>query len=199
MNILIELPLFPVKDHLSIIFTFNIPFLILLRYMLIDAEFKRGFYRTDGRIRLPSLSARVRGFIIPSLFTLTGLFAIALSLTFLSFKAGYAQKAPFLAAPRTLLDFFVLILSCLSTAYLEEGFFRFYFLEKCAALGKNIAFAAALSALCFAAFHLWEGFWGTCNALCAGIFLSAVYLKTKSLHVIALAHTAYDIFVYTAG
>jgi membrane protease YdiL (CAAX protease family) len=125
-----------------------------------------------------------------------GLLAIAISLTILATCAGNAQTLSLPAAPETFLGFFALFLSCLSTAYLEEGFFRFYFLRKCAALGVNAVLACAVSALAFASLHIWEGFWGAFNALFAAVFLSFVYHRTKSLHVIALAHTAYDVFAY---
>jgi membrane protease YdiL (CAAX protease family) len=99
-------------------------------------------------------------------------------------------------APRGLVPWLVLIAASLGTGYLEESYFRAYLSVRFAEAGlgplKSIAVSAALFTLC----HLYEGLWGALNALLAGIFLSLVFLRQKSLHGLAWAHGGYNVFVY---
>jgi membrane protease YdiL (CAAX protease family) len=191
MNLLTESPAFSMQDHLSRISAFNMPLLLILWH--ISSRGRGTGIEPDAISKSPSVRA-LFGFL-----SFAGLLVIAISLSILASCAGNAQTIPLPAVPETLFGFFVLFLSCLSTAYLEEGFFRFYFFRICSSLGVSAVLACAVSALAFASLHIWEGFWGAFNALFAAVFLSFVYLKTKSLHVIALAHTAYDIFAYIAN
>jgi membrane protease YdiL (CAAX protease family) len=88
----------------------------------------------------------------------------------------------------------VMILSCLGTAYLEETYFRFYLFRQ---LGKSgPAKAALVSSLLFALCHLYEGPFGALNAFLAGLLLFYIFTRSRSLHGIAWAHGAYNIFVY---
>jgi len=51
----------------------------------------------------------------------------------------------------------------------------------------------------FSLCHVYEGPWGILNAVLAGIILSLLFIRFRSLHGIAWAHGAYNIFVYTMG
>jgi membrane protease YdiL (CAAX protease family) len=103
-------------------------------------------------------------------------------------------------APDTAAGWWVLCLSCLSAAYLEESFFRFYLSERL----KKFGFypAMLMSSVSFAYCHLYEGVFGVANALLAGLFLFFIFNKRgdrmRALHAIALAHGAYNILVYAA-
>jgi membrane protease YdiL (CAAX protease family) len=127
------------------------------------------------------------------------LLIIAFTLGFFASFADGKKTEAIAAAPESAAGLVVLFLFCLSTAYLEESYFRFYLLEKFASLGMNTIIAVTVSALSFAFLHSWEGFWGIFNALFAALFLSFIYLKTRNLHVIALSHAAYNIFVYMSS
>jgi membrane protease YdiL (CAAX protease family) len=98
--------------------------------------------------------------------------------------------------PQGFVPWLVLIAGSLGTGYLEESYFRVYLHIRFAEAGlgplKGIVVSAALFALC----HLHEGPWGALNALLAGIFLSLVFLRQKSLHGLAWAHGGYNVLVY---
>jgi membrane protease YdiL (CAAX protease family) len=92
-----------------------------------------------------------------------------------------------------------MLFSCLSTGYLEEGFFRFYLLSKLGETGIKNGTLVFVSTLLFSVCHIYEGPWGMLNAVLAGTFLSLMFLHFRSLHGIALAHGLYNAFVYALG
>jgi membrane protease YdiL (CAAX protease family) len=92
-----------------------------------------------------------------------------------------------------------MILSCLGTGYLEESYFRYYLLIKLEIPVPNAAMRAALSTALFSLCHMYEGPWGILNAVIAGLFLSALFVRFRSLHGVALAHAFYNMFVYVMG
>jgi membrane protease YdiL (CAAX protease family) len=59
----------------------------------------------------------------------------------------------------------------------------------------RVLFSTVLFSLC----HIYEGPWGILNAVLAGIFLSVLFNRYRSIHGIAWAHAAYNMFVYTIG
>jgi membrane protease YdiL (CAAX protease family) len=89
-----------------------------------------------------------------------------------------------------------LVISCISTAYLEESFFRFYLLSKREEMGIGPHRAVLLSTLLFSICHVYEGPWGFLNAALSGMVLAFVFLRFRSLHGIALAHALYNVLVY---
>lgn len=102
-------------------------------------------------------------------------------------------------SPKGAFSWLVMFLSCLGTGYLEETFFRHYLTARFREGGFPPALRIALPALLFAVCHLYEGFWGTLNALCAGLLLALVYARYGALHGLAWAHGCYNALVYTAG
>jgi membrane protease YdiL (CAAX protease family) len=89
-----------------------------------------------------------------------------------------------------------MFVSCISTGYLEESYFRYYLGEKFeeAGLGPWVftLFSTALFGLC----HVYEGPWGTMNSLLAALILALIYTRFRSLHGLALAHGLYNAGVY---
>jgi membrane protease YdiL (CAAX protease family) len=100
-----------------------------------------------------------------------------------------------LTPPSGAASWIVLAISCFSTGYLEESFFRFYLLRK---LENTLPLWASffMGVTLFSFCHFYEGLWGILNAVSAGIFLSFLFIRFKSLHGIAWAHGAYNTFVY---
>jgi membrane protease YdiL (CAAX protease family) len=90
-------------------------------------------------------------------------------------------------------------LSCLSTGYLEESYFRYYLLGKLEDFGLSPLVSILMGVLLFSFCHLYEGPWGVLNAFLAGTLLSLIFVRFRSLHGIALAHGLYNIFVYAIG
>lgn len=101
--------------------------------------------------------------------------------------------------PREAAAALVLIVSSIGTGYLEESYFRYYLLTSFSPVGTGkpaAVFSVIFSSILFALCHVYEGPWGTANAFLAGLFLSALFLKYRSLHGIAWAHGAYNILAY---
>jgi membrane protease YdiL (CAAX protease family) len=113
---------------------------------------------------------------------------------FAAIPAGVPAASPNLPA-----EWIIMILSCITTGYLEESYFRFYLLNKLENFGTSPGTAVLISVLFFSLCHIYEGPWGMLNAFLAGTLLAVVYFRFKSLHGIALAHGLYNIFVYVAG
>jgi membrane protease YdiL (CAAX protease family) len=172
-------------------FFWRIPALLLVLFLLGEGDF-RLFRPRKGDLA-------VLGISFPGLCFTGFLTALAAALTGL-------VPGKDLSAPAGLHSWIRVIAGSLSAGYLEETYFRVYLLRRLPGLfqGKTaehvfsrenlgrIPFPVLLFAFC----HIYEGPWGFVNALLAGVFLSLVYIKTSSLHGIALAHGLYNITVY---
>ncbi len=80
-------------------------------------------------------------------------------------------------------------------AYREELFFRSYLLTRFGQLGIPAAGAVASATVLFALGHWYEGTAGLVVAGLLGIYFSVVFLRTRNLHMIALAHALYNFAV----
>jgi membrane protease YdiL (CAAX protease family) len=171
------------------IVAYNGPSLLLLWYLIFT---RRG---EPGRRILPRISGGdVQAFFV----SLPGLLAIGLGISLvLPFFAGAAGTFT-LEAPSSAAGWAVVFLSCLSTGYLEETYFRYYLLSRFAAPGVKFLAVLCSTAL-FALCHFYEGLWGVLNAFFAGLLLALVYLRYGALHGIAWAHGVYNAIVYLTG
>jgi membrane protease YdiL (CAAX protease family) len=104
--------------------------------------------------------------------------------------------APEIGVPRGPAAFGTMILSCLSTGYVEETYFRFYLFKRFDEAGAGPVKAALVSSLLFALCHVYEGGLGALNAFAAGLLLFYLFVRRRSLHGVAWAHGGYNIFVY---
>jgi membrane protease YdiL (CAAX protease family) len=102
-------------------------------------------------------------------------------------------------APDSIAGFTVMFFSCLSTGYLEEGYFRYYLGEKFGEMGLPPWVFAAASTVLFSLCHLYEGPWGTMNAMLAALILALIYSRFRCIHGLALAHGLYNATVYLAN
>lgn len=172
--------------------TYTAPSLALLWYLVTD---KKGFSSLRQiRLRKPdllTLGICLPGLIIISLF-------VSLLAWLLSARLGIPSP-PRVEGPVNAPGWIVLVFSCLGTGYLEESYFRYYLLTKFENHLPNAIFRIALSTILFSLCHMYEGPWGILNAVLAGVLLSVLFVKYKSLHGIAWAHGAYNIFVYAMG
>ena len=89
--------------------------------------------------------------------------------------------------PVILLLFFSLI-----TGYWEELFFRSYLLMRFNELKLPLVFSLLISTIVFMFGHIYEGFLGLIIAAFMGFGLCMLFIKTKSLHVIAFVHAFYN-------
>ena len=88
-----------------------------------------------------------------------------------------------------------MLLFCLITGYWEELFFRSYLLMRFNELKMPLILSLLISTLVFMLGHIYEGLIGLIVAAFMGIGLSLLFVKTKSLHVIAFVHAFYNFLV----
>jgi membrane protease YdiL (CAAX protease family) len=182
-------PAFSPWEALSRIFLYQLPALALVWYLLLRTKSLR-----EWGITLPR-----RKDLLPGLLALPGLLLIGLTISLVIPLFNYIEEGPKIESPSLPAGWLMLILSCLVTGYLEESFFRFYLSVRLEGAGLAPVKITLLSVLLFSVCHLYEGPWGTLNATLAGVLLSLLFLRYRSLHGIALAHGLYNIFVYAAG
>jgi membrane protease YdiL (CAAX protease family) len=130
---------------------------------------------------------------------LLGLPALASAGLFISLVSGLLFRnnpIPRLESPGGLPGWIILGLSCLATGYLEESYFRFYLLLMLERAGLGTKKRLFVSVMFFSFCHIYEGPGGAINALAAGLLLSAIFIRERSLHGIAWAHGAYNLLAY---
>lgn len=83
-------------------------------------------------------------------------------------------------------------LMCLVTGYREELFFRSFFFVEVVALGQKEYVAIIVSTLLFSIGHLYEGIASFLGTAAIGIFLGWCFMKTRNIHLLAIAHAMYN-------
>jgi len=176
--------------ELSRIITYTLPSLALLWYLI---SYKEGLSSAREQLKTGKRDLKALGFGLGALI-LIGLFISQLA----SLSSDYLglPEPPKIEGPASFPGWFVIIFSCLGTGYLEETYFRYYLLTKLEKTVPHLAMRIVLSTLLFSTCHIYEGPWGIANAAIAGLILSLLFIRFRSLHGIALAHGAYNIFVY---
>jgi len=165
---------------------YNIPSLALIWYLLL-----KGKSLKEWGITLPG-----KRDLLPAAAALPALILIGITISVVSrFFTEIPSGSRFLP-PQNLVSWGILVVSCISTAYLEESFFRFYLLSKREEMGLGPHRAVLFSALLFSICHIYEGPWGFLNAALSGVLLAFLFLRYRSLHGIAVAHALYNVLVY---
>jgi membrane protease YdiL (CAAX protease family) len=179
-----ELAVFSVYRELIRTIVYNLPALALIWYL------RRKSGRA-GRLPLPGLQD-LYAFLLafPSLL-LTGICV--------SRAAAFFPNLPEnvrIEGPANITGLAALVFSCLSTGYLEEGYFRYYLGEKIEKFGLGPRTFLLISVVLFSFCHVYEGPWGTMNSVLAALILGLIYIRFRSLHGIALAHGLYNLAAY---
>jgi membrane protease YdiL (CAAX protease family) len=172
-------------SELARIFFYYIPSIALIWYLILKVKPLRNWAIVPGKNDIISF------FITLPCLILTG-FAIAFISSYIGGSSGQAAAH----SPGTGLEWAILSVSCMTAAYLEESFFRFYILARRDEFKLDAAPAMALSVIMFSVCHIYEGPWGFLNAAISGVILGFVFLRYRALHGIAIAHGAYNISVY---
>lgn len=208
---------FTIGRELNRIFGYNIPSLLLLWYL---------FHIKSKRI----FPTKVQSGDFQSLIiALTGLLGIGLGVSVLSSIISIPETTiTIVEAPGGTAAWILTIVSCLSTGYLEETYFRHYLLNRFRKQtpvppagpenpdpGPRIRGLPAapdalyaktgpvpgilVSTALFSLCHIYEGPWGVVNAVLAGLLLSLIYIHYGAIHGLAWAHGLYNIFIYANG
>lgn len=88
----------------------------------------------------------------------------------------------------------LVFVTCISTGYREEMLFRSYFLTRFRHAEMAKLPALLLTALLFAAGHIYQGLPAFAATFCIGLFLGFVYLRFRNIHMIAVGHGLYNFF-----
>ncbi|MBA7647251.1 hypothetical protein ES703_55023 [subsurface metagenome] len=91
----------------------------------------------------------------------------------------------------------VLVFS-IATAYREELFFRSYLITRFSQMGSGPMLNLLLSSLLFGLGHIYQGLAGFSVSFIQGLFFGMIFLSTKNIHRIALAHALYNTTVLLA-
>ena len=174
--------------------TYSLPAIALILYLISRSAPQRALQPADIRRAAPGKKD-----MLPFAIGLPGLIIIGLFIAFLVSRFAGLTTPPVIEGPHTFIGWTVVILACLGTGYLEEIYFRYYLLTKLENIIPQAAVRVFFSTALFAIAHIHYGPWGLLNAAIAGIFLSALFLRYRSLHGIALAHAGYNMFVYFMG
>jgi membrane protease YdiL (CAAX protease family) len=180
---------FSLAAEISRIVLYNIPSLALVWYLLLKVKSLK-----EWGVSLPGKKD-----LIPAILALLALFVIGLTVSTVSQLFTEILSGPRFLPPHNITSWVILILSCFSTAYLEESYFRFYLLSKREEMGLGFHRAILVSTLLFSFCHIYEGPWGFMNAELSGILLAFIFIRFHSLHGIAFAHALYNVVVYAIG
>ena len=85
-----------------------------------------------------------------------------------------------------------------ATGYREELFFRGYLITRFVDMGLPGPAALGASCVLFALGHLYQGLGGFVTALCLGLLFGTLFLRSRNLHRLAIAHALYNTLVLAA-
>lgn len=190
--------------------TYSVPSLALLWYLILDKKgfstLRETFSSESGLSQLigrepPSIKPLKKDFIcLGACFPGLVIIGLFISLLISLFSQQTALTAPpIVEGPENVIGWIVIIFSSIATGYLEETYFRYYLLTKLESQLPQAIVRIIISTVLFSLCHFYEGPWGVLNAVLAGVFLSMLFIRFRSLHGIAWAHAAYNIFVYAMG
>ncbi len=161
-----------------------------------------------GDLRRPGSSRRY-GFRPPDrsdlIAAIIGLVATWVTVGIISLAAGFVATDADAMQPAVSWTFgrYELVplaaVSALAIGYREEIFFRAFIADRAEEAGVDPRVALGVAALVFAAGHVYQGLAGFVISLAIGMVLAGVYLRTRSLHGVAIAHGLYNLLVLLAA
>lgn len=182
-----ELAVFSVSREIIRIVAYNLPALALIWYL----QRKPG---RSARVFLPGLQDLFTFLVVFPALILTGICVSRIAALFPEIPQGFKIEAP-----GDMSGYVVVFLSCVSTGYLEESYFRYYLGGKIEKFGLRPWAFVLISTVLFSLCHVYEGPWGTMNSVLAAMILALAYIRFHGLHGLALAHGFYNIVVYLAS
>lgn len=134
--------------------------------------------------------------IIHGLYIFAGIYAmlialsLAVSLLPRSVQGVLASVEPGSFSNPMLLP--LVLFTCLATGYREELFFRSYLLTRLENAGMERIWSISVSTALFALGHLYQGYLAILIAIITSLYFSLIFLKTKNIHGISVAHGLYN-------
>jgi membrane protease YdiL (CAAX protease family) len=197
---------FSAVEELLRVVTFDLPGFALIWYLLAGrARLEAGAVAPAAAAPVPNFRATARylwqrrprksdfraAFGILLQICLCGLL-VAIAAMIL-YKESQPEMPPLAFSALTL---FLVILSSLSTGYMEEAFFRVYLFKRLTQAGITMRSIIVVSVALFAVCHFYEGALGLLHAALAGLVLSHAAYRGKTLHSLALAHASWNTIVW---
>jgi membrane protease YdiL (CAAX protease family) len=176
---------FDVNQEMLRIITHNIPALCLIWYFLLKEPIRSEL--GDVNLQKKDIFQIVK--VILGLLLIGFISSSLINLIFPEEFRGFHVSG--------ILSWIIIILSCITSGYVEESYFRVYLLKRLGMSGIPQNTAILSSCVLFAVCHLYQGPVGLLSSFLAGLFLSKIYLKNKSIHGIALGHGIYNLISYT--
>jgi membrane protease YdiL (CAAX protease family) len=90
----------------------------------------------------------------------------------------------------------LVIVACLANGFAEELVMRGYLIPRFEDLLGSPAKAILLSALLFASYHLYQGYYGAGSALVVGIVFGVIFYSTRRIWPLAAAHALHNILTW---
>jgi membrane protease YdiL (CAAX protease family) len=184
VSVTVSVTQFDINQEMMRIITHNIPALCLIWFFLLKEPIRS-----------------VLGILKPQKKDFFQALTVILGLLIIGFAVGVMgnlifQKEIEELAISGFFSWIIIILSCMSTGYMEESYFRVYIINHLTLSGIKQRTILIASSVLFAICHIYEGPAGFITSLLAGMFLSYVYIKRKSIHGIALGHAFYNLTAY---
>ncbi len=88
----------------------------------------------------------------------------------------------------------VVLITCMATGYYEELLFRSYCITRFQDFGLPKLPAIVISAVLFAAGHIYQGLLAFFVTFSIGLFLGAMFVRFKNIHMLAIGHGLYNFF-----
>jgi len=170
-------------------FLYTVPALALVWYLLLKTA--------NPKIQKPGVPGKKD--IIPGLIAVAMIAVAGFAVSWAAVRFGGQAELPHIAAPSGFGPWAALAFSVFALAYLEESFFRFYLISKRQEMGLSGHRAVLVSTLLFALSHAYLGAWGILNAALCGTALAYVFLRSGSLHGVAIAHGFYNMAAYAVA
>jgi len=173
---------FSVSAELAKTLLYTVPALALIWYLIHKAKIIEIWI-----VRLGKKDFKAAILTLPFLLITSAIISV-ISINF----EGLSDKTNYYS-PSTGIEWVVICLSCVFSAYLEESFFRFYLLTKREELNLTAPAAMFFSVVLFSVCHIGAGPWSFLNAAICGAFFCFMFLRYNSLHGIAIAHALHNI------
>jgi len=183
-----ELFEFSTSGEIARILMHSIPSLAMIWYLMLKVKRLKEWNIKPGKADF-----------FPALITFPCLLITGFVIAFAASYVSGTSAQIILYSPSTVFQWIILCISCLTSAYAEESFFRFYILARKNEFNLSATQAFVLSTVLFSICHIYEGPWGFLNAVISGMILAFVFLRYKSFHGIAIAHSMYNIAVYATN
>lgn len=178
---IVQFHAFNINDELLRIITRNIPALCLIWYFLL----KEPLRSVLGQLKPAKKDVRQAITVFFLLFVIG--FALSGVMSFiLPMEAGDIHISG-------TASWLIIVLSCISTGYVEESYFRVYLINHLTLSGFPRKKALIASCILFSLCHFYQGPLGLVFSLFAGMLLSHTYIKGKSIHGIAIGHGFYNL------